>query len=243
MSEGIRINKYLSESGFCSRRKADEYIASGIVTIDGRPALTGDRVMPGQTVKVRGKVLSLNSDKIWIMLYKPRGIICSARSDEANVIDYLGIKERVFYVGRLDKESEGLLLLTNDGENANLITKARYEHEKEYLVTTDKDITEDFIKGMSEGVPVNGTITRKCKVEKVDRRRFRIILTQGLNRQIRYMCEYFGYRVRNLKRIRIMDLKLGDLEYGKWRYLTKEETEKLISRLNISEKGRSDGSK
>ncbi len=146
-------------------------------------------------------------------------------------------------MGRLDKESEGLLLLTNDGENANLITKARYEHEKEYLVTTDKDITEDFIKGMSEGVPVNGTITRKCKVEKVDRRRFRIILTQGLNRQIRYMCEYFGYRVRNLKRIRIMDLKLGDLEYGKWRYLTKEETEKLISRLNISEKGRSDGSK
>jgi 23S rRNA pseudouridine2604 synthase len=228
----IRINKFLSEAGVCSRRAADKLIEDGRVTVDGVTAVMGTKVSDGQEVRVNGKIVKKIQDTVILAFHKPVGIVCTAeKREKMNVIDYIGYDKRIYPVGRLDKDSQGLLLLTNDGDLMNDILKAANCHEKEYLVTVDKEVTEAFIYGMANGVPVLDRISAKCLVEKTGKYSFRIILTQGLNRQIRRMCEYFGYHVRMLKRVRIMNITLDGLESGKYRLLTeKEETElrKLI---------------
>lgn len=227
---GIRINKFLSEAGVCSRREADRWVVAGEVTIDGRTAVTGDKVIAGQRVCFCGREVTKEEEMILLALYKPVGIVCTAEKREKNnVIDYLGYPKRIYPIGRLDKDSEGLLLLTNHGEIVNKMMRAGNMHEKEYLVTVNKPVSEPFLRGLAGGVPLVelGVTTRKCKVEKVSGRQFRIILTQGLNRQIRRMCEYFGYRVEKLVRIRIMNIELGDLKYGAYRRVTEEEYQKL----------------
>ena len=227
---GIRINKYLSEAGVCSRREADRQIELGNVSIDGKTAETGARVFEGQTVCYCGKPVSKEQEMILLAFHKPVGIVCTAEKREKNnVIDYLKYPKRIYPVGRLDKDSEGLLLMTNNGEIVNKIMRAGNRHEKEYFVTVNKPVTDSFIRGMAGGVPLVelGTQTRKCKVEKTGKRQFRIILTQGLNRQIRRMCEYFGYRVEKLVRVRIMNIELGDLPVGTYRDVTPEEYQKL----------------
>ncbi|MBE5900949.1 MAG: 23S rRNA pseudouridine(2604) synthase RluF [Lachnospiraceae bacterium] len=223
--EEIRINKFLSEAGICSRRQADKKIEEGAVFIDGRRAEPGSKVKPGQKVTVDGKTVENGKEPfILIAFHKPAGIVCTAEKREKNnVIDYLNYPHRIFPIGRLDKESTGLLLLTNQGDLVNKMMRSGNAHEKEYLVTVNKDVTEDFIRGMGDGVPILETVTRRCKVEKLGKRRFRIVLTQGLNRQIRRMCEYFGYRVVALKRVRVMNINLGDLKEGTYRDVTKEE--------------------
>jgi len=219
-----RLNKYLSDAGFCSRREADQLIAARRVRIDGRLALLGEKVASGQTVMVDDKEVKNSEPFIIIAFNKPRGIVCTtAKKEPNNIIDFIKFDHKIFPVGRLDKESAGLLLLTNDGELANKILKARNMHEKEYLVDVNKPITEEFIKKMSEGVHILDTVTRPCKVVKKGEYRFGIVLTQGLNRQIRRMCEYFGYKVKMLKRIRIMNISLGRLREGTWRNLTEQE--------------------
>lgn len=223
-----RINKYLSEAGVCSRRAADKLIEEGRVTVDGKVAVMGTKVQEGQKVCVNGKEVSKSSDSVVLMLNKPVGIVCTAEKREKNnVIDYIRYDKRVYPVGRLDKDSEGLLLLTNDGELMNRILKASEHHEKEYVVTVDKEITDSFVEKMSSGVPVLDRITAPCTVEKIGKYTFRIILTQGLNRQIRRMCEYLGYEVRKLKRVRIMNIRLDGLAYGQYRSLSAEEEMEL----------------
>ena len=223
-----RINKFLSEAGVCSRRAADRLLEEQRVTVDDRVAQIGTRVLPGQCVKVDGKIVTKEQEKVLLAFHKPVGIVCTAQEKEKNnVIDFLQYPKRVFPVGRLDKESQGLLLLTNDGELMNQILKASNGHEKEYVVTVNKKITDEFLDGMRRGVPILDRITSPCKAEKIDDHTFRIILTQGLNRQIRRMCEYFGYDVVRLERIRIMNIHLGTLKSGEYRHLTKEETEGL----------------
>ena len=229
--DGIRINKYLSEAGVCSRREADRQVEAGNVTIDGKTAVMGDRIFPGQKVCLNGKTVSLEEEKILLVFHKPVGVVCTAEKREKNnIIDYINYPKRVYPVGRLDKDSEGLILLTNQGELVNKIMRAGNRHDKEYLVDVNQDITPEFIKGMAGGVYLEEleVTTRKCRVEKVEKRRFRIILTQGYNRQIRRMCEAFGYRVKRLKRVRIMNIKLGDLAVGTYREATPQEWEKLI---------------
>jgi 23S rRNA pseudouridine2604 synthase len=231
-TSGIRINKYLSEVGFCSRRAADKLIEERRVTINGLVPEMGTKVQPGDVVKVDGKLLRPTEEKpVYIAFNKPVGIVCTTdtKGEKNNIIDYIGYPRRIFPVGRLDKASEGLILLTSDGEIVNKILRARNNHEKEYIVTVDKPITVDFVHKMGHGVPVLDTITRNCFVEQIDKFTFRIILTQGLNRQIRRMCEYLGYEVKKLKRIRIMNIVL-DLPMGKWRDLTAKEL-KEINRL------------
>lgn len=223
-----RVNKYLSEAGVCSRRAADKLIEEGRVTVDGKVAVMGTKVQEGQKVCVNGRKVSKSPDSVVLMLNKPVGIVCTAEKREKNnVIDYVRYDERVYPVGRLDKDSEGLLLLTNDGELMNRILKASKHHEKEYVVTVDKEITDSFVEKMSSGVPVLDRITAPCTVEKIGKYTFRIILTQGLNRQIRRMCEYFGYEVRKLKRIRIMNIRLDGLAYGQYRSLSAQEEMEL----------------
>ncbi|MDY3795127.1 MAG: 23S rRNA pseudouridine(2604) synthase RluF [Agathobacter sp.] len=227
--KGIRINKYLSEAGVCSRREADRQVEMGNVTIDGRVAVTGDRVREGQIVCVNGKKIS-KEEMILIAFNKPVGIVCTAEKREKdNVIDYINYPKRIYPVGRLDKDSEGLLLLTNNGDIVNKMMRAGNKHEKEYIVTVNKPISDSFIRGLSGGVPLVelGVTTRKCHVKKLSSRQFKIILTQGYNRQIRRMCEYFGYRVVQLRRVRIMNIELGDLETGHYRNVTEEEYKKL----------------
>jgi 23S rRNA pseudouridine2604 synthase len=228
-SSGIRINKYLSEVGFCSRRAADKLIEERRVTINGVVPEMGTKVQPGDVVKVDGRSLKPDGQKpVYIAFNKPVGIVCTTdtEGEKNNIIDYIGYPRRIFPIGRLDKASEGLILLTSDGEIVNKILRARNNHEKEYIVTVDKNITYDFIKKMGAGVPILDTITRKCFVEQIDHKTFRIILTQGLNRQIRRMCEYLGYEVKKLKRIRIMNIVL-DLPKGKWRDLTAKELNEI----------------
>ena len=226
--EGIRLNKYLSEAGYCSRREADRLIEEGKVFVDGNRAIMGMRVDDTNLIRVNGKTISNKEKPVIIALNKPRGIVCTAQKKEKdNIIDFVNYKTRIYPVGRLDKESEGLILLTNMGDLVNKIMRAGIYHEKEYIVTVDKVITKEFLKKMSEGVPILDTVTRKCKVEKIDDYCFRIILTQGLNRQIRRMCEHFNYNVKKLVRVRIMNIKLGDLPVGKYRELTSGELEKL----------------
>lgn len=226
--KGVRINKYLSEAGICSRREADKKLEAGEVSIDGRVAIMGDRVMEDQKVYVNGILVQHKEPFILLAVNKPEGIVCtSEKKEKDNIIDYLNYPNRIYPIGRLDKDSQGLLLMTNQGDILNKILRAGNAHEKEYLVTVNKDVTQDFLEGMSNGVPILDTVTRKCRVEKIGKRKFRIILTQGLNRQIRRMCEYFGYRVVGLKRVRIMNIRLGDLPTGKYRKVTEEEWRKL----------------
>lgn len=228
MAEQIRINKYISSCGFCSRRQADRYLEEGRVTIDGETAGVGDRVEPGQTVCVDGTKIRINEEKIVIAFHKPAGVVCtSSKKDKDNIIDYLHFDQRIYPVGRLDKESTGLILLTNDGELTDRILRGRNGHEKEYVVTVNKPISQEVIRAMEQGVPILDTMTKPCRIRKLGERKFRMILTQGLNRQIRRMCEYFGYRVLTLKRVRIMNIELGQLPEGEWRYLTPKEREKL----------------
>lgn len=230
-NNGIRINKFLSEAGICSRREADRKIENGEITINDRVATTGDKVMPGDKVYVNGRPVEKEEEMVLLVLNKPAGIVCTAEKREKNnVIDFMKYPKRIYPIGRLDKDSEGLLLMTNNGELVNKIMRAGNNHEKEYIVTVNKPVTDSFIRGLAGGVPLVelNTTTRKCKVEKIANRKFRIILTQGLNRQIRRMCEYFGYRVEKLERVRIMNITLGDLKTGQYREVTPEEYAKLI---------------
>lgn len=229
--QGVRINKYLSEAGVCSRREADRQAAEGNITVDGETAQMGTRVFPGQTVLFKGKPIKKEEEMILLAFHKPAGIVCTAeKREKANVIDYINYPKRIYPVGRLDKDSEGLLLLTNNGDIVNKMMRAGNMHEKEYLVTVNKPVTESFLRGLSGGVPLVElhTTTRKCRVERVGKREFRIVLTQGLNRQIRRMCEYFGYRVEKLVRVRIMNIELGSLKSGTYREVTEEEYKKLL---------------
>ncbi|PWX63603.1 23S rRNA pseudouridine(2604) synthase RluF [Clostridium perfringens] len=220
----VRLNKYISETGFCSRREADKLIEQGRVKIDGLKATTGMKVSKGQSVSIDGKSLKVENEFVYIALNKPVGITCTTESKiKGNIVDFINHEKRIFPIGRLDKDSQGLIFMTNDGDIVNKILRAGNNHEKEYIVTVNKSITDEFIKGMSNGVPILGTVTKKCLVKKESKNSFRIILTQGLNRQIRRMCEYFGYEVKKLERIRIMNVSLGNLKMGSWRYLTKKE--------------------
>lgn len=230
-----RINKYLSEVGYCSRRAADKLIDQGRVTINGTVPEMGTKISEGDEVMVDGKLISEPQEKsVYLAFNKPVGIVCTTDSsvEKDNIIDYINYPKRIFPIGRLDKPSEGLILLTNDGDIVNKILRARNHHEKEYIVTVDKTITSEFLKHMQNGVPILDTVTRKCVVEEIGHDQFKIILTQGLNRQIRRMCEYLGYRVSRLKRIRIMNIKL-DVAVGKWRDLTEQELVE-INRLVIT---------
>ena len=227
-----RINKFLSEAGYCSRRAADKLIEERRVTINGTVPEMGSKIVEGDEVRVDGELISKDKVKpVYLAFHKPVGIVCTTdtRVEKDNIIDYIGYPKRIFPIGRLDKPSEGLIFLTNDGDIVNKILRARNNHEKEYIVTVNRPITRKFIQQMSNGVPILETITRKCKVEQVSKFTFRIILTQGLNRQIRRMCEFLDYRVKKLKRVRIMNIKL-DLPVGKWRDLSKKEL-KEINRL------------
>lgn len=233
-----RINKYLSEVGYCSRRAADKLIAEGRVTINGKVPEMGTKVVTGDEVKVDGEAVSTPKDKpVYIAFNKPIGIVCTTdtRVEKDNIIDFINYPKRIFPIGRLDKPSEGLIFLTNDGDIVNKILRARNNHEKEYLVTVDKPITPDFLKKMRNGIPILDTVTRKCEVNQLSTYQFRIILTQGLNRQIRRMCEYLDYRVKKLKRIRIMNVHL-DLPVGTWRDLTDKELEQIHILVNDSSK-------
>lgn len=226
--QGIRINKYLSEAGICSRRKADEYIVRGLVKINGKTAEKGTKIMPGDQVYVKNQLVEIRNSKVVLAFYKPRGLVCSTRGQGAEtVLEYLHYPVPLYYVGRLDKDSEGLLLLTNDGILANSISKAGDRHEKEYEVVVNKPITPEFIRQMGNGVPILDTVTRECRVEQMGNRSFRIILTQGLNRQIRRMCEYCGYRVRKLKRVRVMNIDLQGLKQGTYREVEEAELQEL----------------
>lgn len=229
---GKRLNKYLADSGYCSRREADRLIAEGRVRVDGRTGSLGDRVLPGMAVTVDGAPLRDDGRKVYLLLNKPRGIVCTADPREPmNVVDYLNYPQRVFPVGRLDKDSEGLLLLTSDGEIVNRVLRAAGGHEKEYEVTVDRPVTAAFVQRMMSGVPILDTVTLPCKVRRTGERSFNIVLVQGLNRQIRRMCEALGANVTHLKRVRIMNLRLGKLQPGQWRELTEAELSELIASL------------
>lgn len=231
----MRLNKYMSDAGICSRREADRLVQEGKILVDGKTAVLGMQIEEGQEILVNGKAVQREEKKVLLLFHKPRGIECTADPRiKNNVISYIDYPIRIYYIGRLDKDSEGLLLLTNQGELVNKMMRAGNCHEKEYLVTVDKPVTEDFIKKMSNGVPVLGTVTRKCRVEKTGEKTFRIILTQGLNRQIRRMCEYLGYRVKRLKRIRVTNLELGDLPVGQYREAEEKELEDLKSLIQDS---------
>ena len=232
----IRLNKAISDSGFCSRRQADGLIEKGKVTINGQVAGLGDRVLPEDEILVDGQPIRAKDALVYLMLNKPKGITCTTdRRVKGNVVDFIGHKERIFHIGRLDKPSEGLLLMTNDGDIVNKILRAGNKHEKEYIVWVDRPINEQFIERMAGGLPILDTVTKKCHVERVSRNCFKIVLVQGLNRQIRRMCEYLGYKVTRLKRIRIMNLELGRLPVGKWRDLSKAELENLLKDLDGSD--------
>ncbi|WP_073994479.1 pseudouridine synthase [Parasporobacterium paucivorans] len=225
----IRLNKFLSDAGACSRREADRLIEAGKVTVDGKPAVVGMKILPSQTVICDGRPVTREEEFILIALNKPKGIECTTSRDvPENIIDFINYPKRIYPIGRLDKGSEGLILLTNNGAIVNKILKAVNHHEKEYIVIVDHEITEDFIRKMSQGVPILDTVTRKCEVRKMGEQIFKIVLTQGLNRQIRRMCEYLGYKVVRLKRVRIMNIELGDLKKGCYRDVTPKEIEQLL---------------
>ena len=239
-----RLNKAISDSGYCSRRQADKFIEQGLVTINNQVASLGERAMPNDIIKVKNTTITKSEKLVYIALNKPVGITCTTdRRIDGNVVDFINHKERIFHIGRLDKPSEGLLLMTNDGDIVNKILRAGNQHEKEYVVKVNRRITDSFVKRMESGVPILDTVTKKCKVEKISRFVFKITLIQGLNRQIRRMCEHLGYEVETLKRERIMNIELGKLPIGKWRYLTDKELkdlkESLGDSLNISAKQRS----
>jgi 23S rRNA pseudouridine2604 synthase len=228
----VRLNKYLSESGACSRREADELIEEGRVTINGKPAPLGAQVNEGDEVKLDGDLVGAARKKtrpVYIALNKPVGITCTTERHVAgNIVDFVDHPERVFPIGRLDKDSEGLILLTNDGDIVNEVLRAEHAHEKEYVVGVDRQITPEFVTSMASGVRLSDATTKPCKVDKLGAKVFRIILTQGLNRQIRRMCEAHGYTVEALQRVRIMHIKLGQLPIGRWRNLSEQEVKALL---------------
>ena len=236
--DSVRINKYLSEVGYCSRRAADKLIDQGRVTLNGIVPEMGTKISPNDEVRVDGELISAPKVKpVYIAFNKPVGIVCTTDThvEPDNIIDYINYPSRIFPIGRLDKPSEGLIFLTNDGDIVNKILRARNNHEKEYIVSVTRAITKDFIEKMGNGVPILDTMTRQCFVEQINKFDFRIILTQGLNRQIRRMCEYLGYDVFSLQRVRIMNIKL-DVPIGEWRYLTDEEMKEINVMVSDSSK-------
>ena len=244
----MRLNKYLSDAGICSRREADRLTEAGEILIDGKKAVLGMQIEEGQEILVKGKKIQKEEKKVLLLFHKPRGVECTADPRvRNNVISYINYPIRVYYIGRLDKDSEGLLLLTNQGDLVNKIMRAGNRHEKEYQVIVDRPVTDEFIRKMSQGVPILGTVTRKCQVKKTGEHSFDIVLTQGLNRQIRRMCEYLGYKVKRLKRVRVMNLELGDLPVGQYREAEAKELEELkkltrdsseVTVIHKTEKGR-----
>ena len=235
-NKGIRLNKYISDAGHCSRREADRWIEEGRVYIDGRKGTLGDRVLPGMKVTIQGERVKAQSKNVYIALNKPVGIVCTTdKREPMNVVDFVDHDRRIYPIGRLDKDSEGLLLMTSDGDIVNRILRAAGRHEKEYQVTVDKPVTAEFLTKMASGVKILGTTTLPCQIKKTGEKAFTIILTQGLNRQIRRMCETLGYRVRSLKRVRIMNIHLGNLKLGQWRNLTPAEMKELMRRLDSRE--------
>lgn len=226
----IRINKYLSQAGYCSRRQADRLLTEGKITINGKIPEMGTKVAPEDEVRVEGKLIENKQEKpTYIAFNKPVGIVCTTdrKVEKDNIIDYINYPKRIYPIGRLDKMSEGLILLTDDGSIVNRILRSRNDQGKEYIVTVNKPLTSSFLEGMSNGVPILNTITKKCKVKQTKSHEFHIVLTQGLNRQIRRMCEHFDYRVEKLKRIRVINIHLGDLPVGKYRDLTSKEIQEL----------------
>ncbi len=232
-----RLNKAIAESGYCSRREADKLIEQGKVSVNGKPAELGLKVTGSDQITINGKSINKTVKKVYLQFNKPRGIECTTdTSVKNNIISYLNYPERIFPVGRLDKASEGLIFLTNDGDIVNKILRSRNGHEKEYIVTVNKPITNAFLKQMRNGVPILDTVTQKCEVEKINSRTFKIILTQGLNRQIRRMCEHLGYEVKKLVRVRIMNIRLQNLKKGTYRHFTKDELHELNLLLKDSSK-------
>ena len=235
---GTRINKFLSEAGFCSRREADKLIDKNRVKINGKVPLIGTKVMAGDRVSVDNEEIGFKKQQfVYIAFNKPKGIVCTTdvKREKNNIIDYINYPNRIFPIGRLDKPSQGLIFLTSDGDIVNKILRASNDHEKEYLVTVDKSITKEFVQKMSAGIPILGTTTKKCEVEKTANKKFRIVLTQGLNRQIRRMCEYLNYEVKQLTRVRIMNINL-DIREGEWRYFTLKELKEMHRILKKSSK-------
>lgn len=238
----LRINKFISETGYCSRREADKLVEAGRVSINGQTAELGSQAELVDDVRIDGKPIGAQKSHVYIALNKPVGITSTTEAHiQGNIVDFVGHPERIFPIGRLDKDSEGLILMTNDGDIVNPILRSEGRHEKEYVVTVDRPVTPMFVKGMSEGVRVLGSMTLPCQVTKVADRTFRIILTEGRNRQIRRMCEAFGYRVRKLRRIRVMNIHLGDLPTGKWRDLTDNEKRELFRMLDYRPNGSPQG--
>lgn len=238
MEKTTRINKYLSEIGYCSRRAADTLILENRVTINGVIPEMGTKIGPGDLVRVDGILVSTPEEKpVYIAFNKPIGIVCTTdtKAEKDNIIDYINYPKRIFPIGRLDKPSEGLILLTSDGDIVNKILRARNNHEKEYVVNVNRPITPEFLTKMRNGVPILDTVTRECIVEQIDSTKFKIILTQGLNRQIRRMCEYLDFKVTKLKRVRIMNIKL-DIPIGKWRYLSDAEMKEINHLISTSSK-------
>jgi 23S rRNA pseudouridine2604 synthase len=226
----VRLNKYISESGICSRREADAWIAAGRVTVNGKPAALGTQVGEGDEVQVDGRALPRRRADIYLALNKPPGITCTTERDVAgNIVDFIGHRERIFPIGRLDRDSEGLILLTNNGDIVNEILRAEHGHEKEYLVTVERPVTETFLSMMASGVRIGGEKTKPAVVTRAGPATFRIVLTQGLNRQIRRMCSALGFRVQSLRRVRIMHIGLGSLATGAWRDLTEAEVRPLLA--------------
>ena len=225
----MRLNKYISETGVCSRREADKWIEAGRVTLNGQPASLGTQVAEGDEVRVDGDSIGAKKKQVYIALNKPVGIICTTEAHiEDNIIDHVGYPERIFPVGRLDRDSEGLILLTNNGDIVNEILRSENNHEKEYLVTVDRPITDLSLRMMADGVKIMGEVTKPSKVARLNAQSFRIILTQGINRQIRRMCSALGYKAQRLQRVRIMNIQLGNLQPGQWRHLTPAEIAGLM---------------
>ncbi len=225
----MRLNKYISETGVCSRREADAWIDAGRVAVNGSPAQLGTQVNEGDSVTVDGRPIGQKNRRVYLALNKPVGITCTTeRHVRGNIVDFVGHRERIFPIGRLDKDSEGLILMTNNGDIVNEVLRSEFNHEKEYIVTVDRPVTPEFLRGMASGVAILDTVTKRCKVERIGPNVFRIILTQGLNRQIRRMCDVFGYTVRRLQRIRIVNIELGELKRGHWRDLSAAELQGLL---------------
>ena len=230
--EEMRLNKYLSEVGVCSRREADRLVEAGRVTVDGILAVMGQKVTGEECIEIDRKSIKKEEEKVLLAFNKPRGVVCTtSKKDKNNIVDFINYGKRIYPIGRLDKDSEGLILLTNQGELVDKILRGSNFHEKEYIVTVNKKITPEFLRAMSSGVPILDTITRPCEIEQIGPKTFRIILTQGLNRQIRRMCEYFEYRVLELTRVRVMNIRLGRLKSGTYRKVAGKELEELMDLL------------
>ena len=235
VDEQIRLNKFLSDAGYCSRREADRLVEQGVVKVNGKTAVMGQKVTINDSIMVKGKNISGEEEQILIALNKPVGIECTTDlNNPDNIVDFINFDKRIYPIGRLDKNSQGLILLTNDGSIVNNILKGSNYHEKEYVVTVDKPVTDEFLKEMAGGVPILDTVTRPCQVEKLGKYKFKIILTQGLNRQIRRMCEALGYEVKELRRVRIMNIELGNLKPGEYRKVTDQELNELYELIRDS---------